>query len=118
MTDDNDASIPKEPAVSHDESGRAVATRDGEHALPERFENPGLPPHVHRLGDHDEAAAKRAMVAASRLVVCLTDSSKVGTEAAIRFAALEDVDVVVTDSGIDTDDRAAIEAAGPEVVVA
>ncbi|MBB2892315.1 ubiquinol-cytochrome c reductase iron-sulfur subunit [Flexivirga oryzae] len=60
MTDDNDASIPKEPAVSHDESGRAVATRDGEHALPERFENPGLPPHVHRLGDHDEAAAKRS----------------------------------------------------------
>ena len=68
--------------------------------------------------DHDEAAAKRAMVAAGRLVVCLTDSSKVGTEAALRFAALDEIDVLVTDSGADVDDRAAFGAAGPEVVVA
>jgi DeoR family fructose operon transcriptional repressor len=68
--------------------------------------------------DHDEAAAKRAMVGAARRVVCLTDASKVGTEAAIRFAALDEVDVVVTDSGVDRADREAFEAAGPEVVVA
>ena len=68
--------------------------------------------------DHDEAAAKRAMVAAARVVVCLTDSSKVGAEAAIRFAGLDEVDVVVTDSGLDAADRAAVEAAGPRVVVA
>jgi DeoR family fructose operon transcriptional repressor len=68
--------------------------------------------------DHDEAAAKRAMVGAARRVVCLTDSSKVGSEAAIRFAALDEVDVVVTDSGIDAAVRGAFEATGPEVVVA
>jgi DeoR family fructose operon transcriptional repressor len=68
--------------------------------------------------DHDEAAAKRAMVGAARRVICLTDASKVGTEAAIRFAALEEVDVLVTDSGIDDEARTAFEAAGPEVVVA
>jgi DeoR family fructose operon transcriptional repressor len=68
--------------------------------------------------DHDEASAKRAMVSAARRVVCLTDASKVGTEAAIRFAALDEVDVVVTDSGIDDDAREAFEAAGAEVVVA
>jgi DeoR family fructose operon transcriptional repressor len=68
--------------------------------------------------DHDEAAAKRAMVGAARRVVCLTDSSKIGTEAAIRFAALDEVDVVVTDSGIAIEARRAVEAAGPEVVVA
>jgi DeoR family fructose operon transcriptional repressor len=68
--------------------------------------------------DHDEAAAKRAMVGAARRVVCLTDASKVGTEAAIRFAALDEVDVLVTDSGIDAEAREAFEAAGPEVVVA
>ncbi len=68
--------------------------------------------------DHDEAAAKRAMVGAARRVVCLTDASKVGSEAAIRFAALEEVDVVVTDSGIDAESRKAFEAAGPEVVIA
>ena len=68
--------------------------------------------------DHDEAAAKRAMVGAARRVVCLTDASKVGTEAAIRFAALDEVDVIVTDSGIDDESRKAFEAAGPEVVIA
>lgn len=40
-------------------SGTHVATI-GPDALPERFENPGLPPHRHRLGDTDPAAAKRA----------------------------------------------------------
>jgi len=61
--------------------------------------------------DHDEAAAKRAMVGAARRVVCLT-------EAVIRFAALDELDVLVTDGGIDPADREAFEAAGPEVVVA
>ena len=28
--------------------------------LPEQFENPGLPPHIHRHGDSDEKAAKRS----------------------------------------------------------
>jgi len=32
----------------------------GTGGLPERFEDPGLPPHVHRMADHDEKAAKRA----------------------------------------------------------
>jgi DeoR family fructose operon transcriptional repressor len=68
--------------------------------------------------DHDEAAAKRAMVGAARRVVCLTDASKVGTEASIRFAALDEIDVLVTDSSIDDDDRQAFEDAGAEVVVA
>ena len=68
--------------------------------------------------DHDEAAAKRAMVGAARRVVCLTDASKVGTEAAIRFAALDEIDVLVTDGGIDAADREAFEAVVPEVVVA
>ena len=68
--------------------------------------------------DHDEAAAKRAMVAAARTVVCLADSSKAGSEAAVRFAALDEVDVLVTDSGLAPADRTAFASAGPEVVVA
>ena len=68
--------------------------------------------------DHDEAAVKRAMVAAARRVVCLTDSSKGGTDAAIRFAALEEVDVLVTDDGLPVGDRAAFEVTGVEVVTA
>jgi DeoR family fructose operon transcriptional repressor len=67
--------------------------------------------------DSDEAAVKRAMVEAARVVVCLTDSSKLGAEAPIRFAELGEVDVLVTDDGVG-DTRDAIAAAGVEVVVA
>jgi DeoR family fructose operon transcriptional repressor len=68
--------------------------------------------------DHEEAATKRAMVAAARRVVCLADSSKVGTESPVRFAELVEVDVLVTDDGIAATDRRALERAGVEVVVA
>jgi DeoR family fructose operon transcriptional repressor len=68
--------------------------------------------------DHDEAAAKRAMVAGAHQVVVLVDSSKIGQEHMVRFAELGDIDVVVTDSGIDPADRAALERHDVEVVVA
>ena len=68
--------------------------------------------------DRDEASTKRAMVAAARRVVCLADSSKVGTESPIRFAELAEVDVLVTDAGIAAADRRDLERAGVEVVVA
>lgn len=68
--------------------------------------------------DQDEAAVKRSIVGAARHVVCLTDSSKVGTDAAIRFAAIEEVDVLVTDDHLPVGDRAAFEVAGLEVVTA
>jgi DeoR family fructose operon transcriptional repressor len=68
--------------------------------------------------DHEEAATKRAMVASARRVVCLADSSKVGTESPVRFAELAEVDVLVTDDGIAAADRRALERAGVEVVVA
>ena len=68
--------------------------------------------------DREEAATKRAMVASARRVVCLVDSSKIGAEAPLRFAALSDIDVVVTDDGISADDRRALVRAGVRVVVA
>jgi DeoR family fructose operon transcriptional repressor len=68
--------------------------------------------------DHEEAATKRAMVASARRIVCLADSSKVGTESPVRFAELAEVDVLVTDDGIAAADRRALERAGVEVVVA
>jgi DeoR family fructose operon transcriptional repressor len=75
---------------------------------------------VHGLStpDHAEAAAKRAMVAAAHQVVVLVDSSKIGQEHMVRFARLRDIDVVVTDSGIDEADRAALERLDVEVVIA
>lgn len=68
--------------------------------------------------DAAEASTKRAMVAAARRVVCLTDSSKLGVETTHRFADLRDIDVLVTDADIDDDVAAELRSAGIEVVVA
>jgi DeoR family transcriptional regulator, fructose operon transcriptional repressor len=51
--------------------------------------------------DQAEAAVKEAMVAAARRVVVLSDSSKVGQAHLHRFATLDQVDLVVTDTGLD-----------------
>lgn len=66
--------------------------------------------------DHDEAAAKRAMVHAARRVVCLADSSKVGVETAVRFARLDEIDCLITDGGVGSEDQQALERTGVEVV--
>ena len=66
--------------------------------------------------DPEEAATKRALAAGAERVVVLADASKVGQERTVRFADLDDVDVLVTDDAIDTADAKAFEAAGLEVV--
>ncbi|MCW2499410.1 MAG: transcriptional regulator, DeoR family [Frankiales bacterium] len=68
--------------------------------------------------DPAEAAVKRAMVAAARRAVVLTDSSKVGDDQFARFAGLEDVETLVMDNAVDPRVAAAFEAAGPRVVLA
>lgn len=47
--------------------------------------------------DPDEAAVKRAVVRAARRVVVLADSEKLDAELLVTFAALDAVDVLVTD---------------------
>ncbi|MEZ3179983.1 DeoR/GlpR family DNA-binding transcription regulator [Streptomyces pimonensis] len=66
--------------------------------------------------DLAEAAVKRAAVAAARRVVLLADSSKHGQEHFARFGDLGDVDLLITDTGLDPQDAAAIERGGTEVV--
>jgi DeoR family transcriptional regulator, fructose operon transcriptional repressor len=66
--------------------------------------------------DPSEAAAKRAMIDAARRTVVLADHTKFGADALMRFAALRDVDVLVTDTGLDPDLAAEIGGAGPRVV--
>jgi len=68
--------------------------------------------------DRTEAAVKRAIVARARRVVLLTDSSKIGVERTISFAAVADIDTLVTDEGIPPADRRAFERAGLEVITA
>lgn len=68
--------------------------------------------------DAEEAATKRAIVASAQRVVLLADASKIGQERAVRFAALDEIDVMVTDDSIGSDDAGQIRAAGPQVVTA
>ncbi|MCX4526330.1 MULTISPECIES: DeoR/GlpR family DNA-binding transcription regulator [unclassified Streptomyces] len=67
--------------------------------------------------DLAEAAVKRAAMAAARRVVLLADSSKAGAEHFARFGSFAAVDLLVTDTGLTPDDKAAIEAAGTEVAL-
>src|SRR3954466_8787262 len=68
--------------------------------------------------DEAEAATKRTMVRAAQRAVVLADSSKLGRENLVRFAALEAIDVLVTDADADPAMVAELEQAGIEVVVA
>lgn len=68
--------------------------------------------------DQDESLAKRAMVMAARRVIVATDSSKAGDDHLHRFASLDEVDVVITDSDLADDVADEIRAAGPEVITA
>ncbi len=76
------------------------------------------PGHGLTTPDEAEASVKRAMVRAGQRVVVLADSSKLGREQLVRFAALDDVDVVVTDGGADPAVVEQVEDAGVEVVIA
>jgi len=66
--------------------------------------------------DSEEAATKRAFVLAADRIVALVDSSKIGVDTAVRFAALDEVDVLVTDDAVAVDARRRFEKAGVEVV--
>jgi DeoR family fructose operon transcriptional repressor len=68
--------------------------------------------------DAEEAATKRALIESAQRVVVLSDATKVGQERTVRFAELEDVDVLVTDDSIEAADAKSFEAAGLEVVTA
>jgi DeoR family fructose operon transcriptional repressor len=74
--------------------------------------------HGFTTPDEAEASVKRAMVRAGQRVVVLADSSKLGREHLVRFAAAGDVDVLVTDADADPAAVAALEALDVEVVVA
>ncbi|WP_328299163.1 DeoR/GlpR family DNA-binding transcription regulator [Streptomyces sp. NBC_00435] len=67
--------------------------------------------------DLAEAAVKRAAIAAARRVVLLADSTKAGQEHFACFGSFADVDLLITDPGLDPAQKAAIEAAGTEVVL-
>jgi len=63
-----------------------------------------------------EVAIKRAMIAAARRVVMLFDHAKVGNDQLYRFAAVEEIDTIVTDDGVPDGTISAFRALGPQVI--
>lgn len=63
-----------------------------------------------------DSALKRKAIERSHQAVVLVDSSKVGKVYAYTFARLEDVDVVVTDDGIDAEVVETLQGKGIEVL--
>ena len=53
--------------------------------------------HGLSTADPQEAAVKRAMITNARKVVVMCDSTKLGRDFLVSFAALDDIDVVITD---------------------
>lgn len=60
--------------------------------------------------DPDEAAVKAAMIRAADKVVLLVDHSKFGEEALVKYAGLDDIDVVITGDEISDEDRTELSA--------
>ncbi len=65
-----------------------------------------------------EASINRLMTRRARRVIVAADSSKAGRTAFARICATEEVDVLVTDPGIDADQSARLKDAGVKVVLA
>lgn len=63
-----------------------------------------------------QAELKRAMIGAARQVICLADSSKLGQVHFARFAGCRDLDLLITDTGMDVPAADRFEAMGLEVV--
>ncbi|WP_436528080.1 DeoR/GlpR family DNA-binding transcription regulator [Actinoplanes sp. HUAS TT8] len=68
--------------------------------------------------DPAEAAVKRAMIAAARRVVLLADHTKIGNDYLARFGGLAELDLLITDAGLDHELAAEVEATGVRLVKA
>jgi DeoR family fructose operon transcriptional repressor len=68
--------------------------------------------------DPAEAAVKHAICVAAAQTVVLADHTKLDQESAVRFAAIDEFDVLISDAGLAERDRRALEEADVEVVLA
>ena len=72
--------------------------------------------HGLTTADMTEAEVKRAMIRAGSRVVLLADSSKVGQRHFVRFADMQQVDVLITDDGLDEEAADSFRRTGIEVI--
>lgn len=64
----------------------------------------------------EEVAVKQAMIRAARRVVMLFDHHKIGNDQTFRFASIDEVDAIVTDTGVPEATLDAIGRMGPQVI--
>ena len=62
--------------------------------------------------DPAEAAIKRLMLACARRRILLADRSKVGAVSGVRHGNLDDIDVLITDSGLTSDKLTELQRTG------
>ncbi len=68
--------------------------------------------------DTTESMVKRAMIRAARRSVVLADHTKVGQDHLSRFAELDEIDTLITDSGLDAQVADEVRSRGPKVLLA
>lgn len=66
----------------------------------------------------EESRLTNAMMAASSKTIVLTDSSKFGRRGFGKICNVEDVDIIITDSGLSSSLKKKIEDAGVQVIIA
>lgn len=74
--------------------------------------------HGLSTADPQEAAMKTAFVTNAHKVVVMCDSSKMGTDYLVSFAAISDIDVVITDNNAPDSIVQALRERGVEVILA
>jgi DeoR family transcriptional regulator, fructose operon transcriptional repressor len=66
--------------------------------------------------DPTEAAVKEAMISSARRSIVLADHTKFGNDALMRFGSLEDIDTLITDTGLNVELLGVLESTGARVV--
>lgn len=68
--------------------------------------------------DTTELAVKRAMIRSARRSIVLADHTKVGQDHLSRFASLDEIDTLISDTGLDAQVADELRALGPKVLLA
>ena len=68
--------------------------------------------------DPEEAAIKRAIIVNSERVLLLADHTKFGRNSLVKYADLDEIDLVITGTELEAEQRAALADAGAEVELA
>jgi DeoR family fructose operon transcriptional repressor len=76
------------------------------------------PTHGLTTTNPEEAATKRAMLLSARRRLVPVISGRIGRNSFCSFAAVNEVDLVITDAAANTEIVSELAAAGPDVVIA